>query len=217
MVGTAFLAALTFSISSCKKDDDDVNSPTGKVVFVNTVEGSAAQDTYIGNNRTSAAAVAYGNTSGSVSAPAGESMVSFKNTGSATASASGDINLDANTTLTVFLVKELNGTMGIKTYANENAAVSGKARVRFINVAPLLTGAVNVAYSTGTSLISALGYKAASAYQTIDANTSLNVNMSGSLEVTNISGAELQAGKNYTIWFDSSTSTKVKYHVIVEN
>jgi uncharacterized protein with beta-barrel porin domain len=115
------------------------------------------------------------------------------------------------------LYKQANGSYAAGTYVNESAAVSGKAKVRFINVAPLLSNVINVATSTGTSLISALSFKAASAYQTIDANTALNVNMTGSAEVTTIAASELQAGKIYTVWFDSTTATKVKYHIVVEN
>lgn len=140
----------------------------------------------------------------------------FKNTGSNTTTASANVNLAANSSTTLFLVKQANGNYAISTYANDNTAVSGKARVRFINVAPLLTSTINVATTTGTALFNALAFTAASTYQTIDANTSFNVNMTGSLELTTVNGAEFQAGKVYTVWFDSSTATKVKYHIVVD-
>lgn len=210
----AVAAAVVFSISSCKKDDDTILN--AKLSFVNTVEGSTAQDVYINDLKVNTSAVAYSNVVSDISTSAGSKTVSFKNTGSATVTAKADINVETNASHTAFLVKHANGDFAVSTYANDNSSASGKVKVRFINVAPLLSSTVNVATSAGTSLVSALAFTAASTYQTIDANTSLNVAMSGSLEVTTIAGSELQAGKIYTIWFDSSTSTKVKYHIIVE-
>ena len=141
----------------------------------------------------------------------------FKNASSATANATTTVDITASGSQTLFLVKQADGSYGISAYANDNTSTSGKARVRFINVSSLLSSSINVTTSTGTSILSALSFKAASAYQTIDANTSLNVNATGSLETTTISGSEFQAGKVYTVWFDSATSTKVKYHVIAQN
>lgn len=213
----AVAAAVIFSISSCKKDDDNDNMLNAKLSFVNTVEGSAAQDIFINDSKVSASAVGYGSSSNDISTSAGNKTISFKNAGSATVTASAEVNTSVNSSHTAFLVKQANGSMGISLYANESNAVSGKAKVRFINVAPMLTSTINVTTSAGANLISALAFKASSAYQAIDANTNLNVMMSGSLEVTTITGSELQAGKIYTIWFDSSTATKVKYHIVVHN
>lgn len=213
----AVAALVIFSVSSCKKDDDNDSLLNAKLSFVNSVEGSAAQDIFINDSKVSASAVAYGNSSNDISTSAGNKTISFKNASSATVTASAEVNTNANSSHTAFLVKQANGSMGISLYANENSAVSGKAKVRFVNVAPMLTNTINVTTSAGANIISALAFRAASAYQTIDANTNLNVMMSGSLEVTTISGAELQAGKIYTIWFDSSTTTKAKYHILVHN
>ncbi len=217
--GAAIITALALSISSCKKDDDGNNTPslTASLSFINTVEGSAAQDVYVNDSKVSTSAVAYGSSTGNITTSSGSKSISFKNSGSTTVTAAANINADVNTSLTAFLVKQGDGSLTVSTYVNDNTSTSGKVKVRFVNVAPLLSSSVNVVTSTGTSLISALAFKAATAYQTIDANTNLNVNMSGSLEITTITGTELQAGKIYTIWFDSSTSTKVKYHIIVQN
>ncbi|MDQ7948998.1 MAG: DUF4397 domain-containing protein, partial [Pedobacter sp.] len=198
------------------KDRDDIGT-SGSITFANTVEGSAAQDTYVDDSKTNSSGLAYGSASGNVSVATGNRTIAFKNTGTATATAAGTVNVGENTSTTVFLVKNTDGSLAISSYANDNASVSGKAKVRFINVAPLLSSTVNVLTSTGASLVSALSFKVSSAYQTIDANTALNVNVSGSLETTAIAGSEFQAGKVYTVWFDNSTTTKVKYHVIVHN
>lgn len=215
-MGVALAATVAISISSCKKDDDN-NQLTATLSFVNTVEGSSAQDIYINDSKISTSAVAYGSASSNNSTTAGSKNVSFRNTGSATATASATVNAEVNTPKTLFLVKQTNGTFAINTYNNDNTSTSGKAKVRFINVAPLLSNTINVTTSTGASVVSALAFNAASAYQTVDAATAFNVTMTGSLEVTTVSGAEFQAGRIYTVWFDSSTATKAKYHVVLEN
>jgi len=212
----AVAAGVVLSISSCKKDDNNDTSANARISFVNTVEGSAAQDAYINDAKVSGSAIAYSNTATDISTGAGSKTIAFKNSGSATVTAAASVNASANSSQTAFLVKQADGTFAINTYANDDNTTSGKAKVRFINVAPMLSSTINVTTSTGTSILSALAFKAASAYQTIDANTSLNVNISGSLETTTIAGSELQAGKIYTIWFDSSTTTKARYHIIVQ-
>lgn len=212
----AVAAAVVLSISSCKKDSNNDLSANARISFVNTVDGSAAQDAYINDVKVNASAIAYSNTATDISTAAGSKTIAFKNSGSATVTASANVNASENSSQTAFLVKQADGTMAINTYANDDNTVSGKAKVRFINVAPMLSSTINVTTSTGTSILSALAFKAASAYQTIDANTSLNINISGSLETTTIAGSELQAGKIYTIWFDSSTTTKARYHIIVQ-
>ncbi|MHA4894804.1 DUF4397 domain-containing protein [Pedobacter sp. PWIIR3] len=217
-ITTAVSLAMTvlFFLSSCKKDEDNAKL-TASLTIVNSVEGSAAQDVYINDAKTSSSAVAYASASSNISTSTGTKTIVFKNTGSSTVTASATINADANSSQSIFLVKRADGSYGVNTYAKDNATVSGKAKVRFVNVAPLLSGAVNVTTSTGAAIISGLAFQAASAYQTVDANTALNVSMTGSLEVTTISATELEAGKNYIVWFDSSTTTKVKYHVVLQN
>ncbi|MNK09095.1 hypothetical protein D3C87_270450 [compost metagenome] len=210
----AVAATVIFSISSCKKDNDEDAILSSKLTFVNTVEGSVAQDVYINDLKVNTSAVAYSNTVTDVATSTGNKTVSFKNAGTSTVTAFANIDAETNSSHTAFLVKTNSG-LAVNTYANEEATTSGKAKVRFVNVAPLLSGAVNVTTSAG-NLISNLLFRTASAYQTIDANTNLNVTMTGSLEVTTIAGSELQAGKNYIIWFDSTSSTKANYHIIVQ-
>ncbi len=213
---SAIAVALALSFTSCNKSEDDENmETTASITVVNSVEGAPAQDFYL-NDEKSGNSISYGSSS-TINATTGSKTAVFKNSGSTTANATANVTLSANANQSIFLIKEANGNYGTSTYANDNATVSGKAKVRFINTGSLLSGTVNVATSAGTSLVSALAFKTASTYQTIDANTALNVTVIGSLETTTIAGSEFQAGKNYTVWFDSATSTKVKYHVIAQN
>lgn len=218
IIGFALVGALMVSISSCKKDSDDEAQVTATVAVVNAAEGSTAQDVYVDDSKASTSAIAYGSSASNVTTIVGSRTISFKNSGTSTVTASGSVNVGANATQTVYLSKLANGSLTVSTYANESSApTSGKAKVRFINLAPLLTSTINVTTSTGAAVVSALTLRATSAYQEINAATAFNVTMSGSLEVTTIAGSEIQAGKIYTIWFDSATTTKAKYHIVVEN
>ena len=211
----ALLLALSFSFISCKDDKDDEPKAMASLTVVNTVEGSAAQDFYV-NDSKKISNLTYGSSS-KITITSGTSFGVFKNSSATAVNASSNFTLGADSKQTMFLIKNLDGSFGVDAYSDDNTTTSGKARVRFINLSPILSGVVNVTTSTGTSLASALAYRGASTYQTIDANTNLNVNMVGSLETTTIAGSEFQAGKTYTVWFDSSTTTKAKYHVIVQN
>jgi hypothetical protein len=211
----ALLLALSFSFVSCKDDKDDEPTAMASLTVVNAIEASAPQDFYV-NDSKKISGLTYGSNS-NISITSGTSVGVFKNSSASEVNAISNFTLGANTKQTLFLIKNIDGSSSVNAYSNDDTATSGKARVRFINLSPILSAAINVTTSAGTSLASAIAYKGASTYQTIDANTSLNVNMIGSLETTTIAGSEFQAGKVYTIWFDSSTTTKAKYHVIAEN
>ena len=217
ITGIALTMTVITTLSSCKKDEDENKNLKASINVVNSVEGSTAQDAYVDDSKATTSPVAYGSASGSLNIATGNRTIVFKNAGTSTLTASAGFNAELNSSTTVFLVKKADGSYGINTYANDNTTVSGKARVRFVNVAPLLSAAINVTTSAGTAVVNGLTYTAASAYQTVDANTAFNITMAGSLEVTTISSTELQAGKNYIVWFDSSSSTKAKYHVVLQN
>ncbi|RYG19065.1 MAG: DUF4397 domain-containing protein [Chitinophagaceae bacterium] len=212
---SALLLALSFSIVSCKDDKDDEPTAMASLTVVNTVEGSAPQDFYVDDSK-AISSLAYGSNS-NITIASGTSVGAFRNASSTATNASYRFTLGADSKQTLFLIRNRDGSFGINAYSDDNTTTSGKARVRFINLSPILSAAINVTTSAGTSLASALAYQGASTYQTIDANTAININTIGSLETTTIAGSEFQAGKVYTVWFDSSTSTNAKYHIIAQN
>jgi hypothetical protein len=217
IIGLALVGALVGSFTSCKKDDDgNGDQAIASLSIVNAVEGSATQDVYLNDSKATTAA--YGSAASEVNTTTATRTISFKNAGTTTESASASLTLDASVKQTVYLTKLANGSLTVSTYGNTAGTPgNGKARVRFINLAPLLTSTINVTTSAGANLVSGLAFRATSAYEEVNAATSFNVTMAGSLEVTTISGTEIQAGKVYTIWLDSSTTTKAKYHIVVEN
>jgi hypothetical protein len=79
IIGAVLAATVIFSASSCKKDRDTGNE-TASLTFVNTVEGSLAQDVYVDDSKASSSAVAYGSASSNISTNTGSRVITFKNT-----------------------------------------------------------------------------------------------------------------------------------------
>jgi hypothetical protein len=219
MIGIALIGLLMVSISSCKKDREDYTRVKTNLSVVNAVEGSAPQDVYIDDTKTSTPPVNYGDAPTTVAASEGNVTVTLKNTGTSVVTASTTLNSTADVTPTLYLSKQANGSLAltqIATDATVTASVPGKAKVRFINLGSILSSTINAATSTGVSLATSLSLGASTAYQDVDAATPINLTVAGSAEVTTVPGATIQAGKVYTIWLDGATGTKVKYHVVVD-
>lgn len=206
-------------MSSCKKDNDEIIvQGDAKVRVVNTVQGSSPQDFYQGDNKISTSAVAYGEASNYYTVKAGSSSLLFKNASSSTTTASTNVSIAQNAMVTVFYYADGSGATKVDGVADDNTApASGKARVRFINLGASFNNSINIVTATSTALVSGLNYQNSSSYYSIDANTSLAVNVIGSATITTIPGTTFQSGKNYTIWFDAANTTTANYHVIVQN
>ncbi|RYY15167.1 MAG: DUF4397 domain-containing protein [Chitinophagaceae bacterium] len=202
-------------VTSCKKEGATDNTPT--LTFVNSVQEATPQDVFVNNIKANISALAY-LSAASIAKPSGNIEVSFKNAGSATVSASGNVPTDNIASKTVFLVKEPDESLIVITYNNDRPATDGRARIRFIHVAPRLAASLRVSTTSGTSLYAGLAFKEGTSYLSIEAGTSLNVVMgNAALEVTTIPGTEFEPGKFYTVWFSSTTIDKANYRVIKEN
>jgi len=206
-------------MSSCKKNNDDVIvEGTANLRVVNSVQGSSAQDFYQRDTKLTTSAVAYGESSGYLTAQSGASTVSFRNSGSTSANASANVGIKANASYTVFYYTNATGAAQLNGYEDDNSApASGKSKVRFVNVGSALANSISVVATGGASLTTGLTFGYSSSYSTIDANTALNVNILGSANTTVIPGTTFQSGKIYTIWFDAANTTTANYHVIVQN
>ncbi|MFD0941430.1 DUF4397 domain-containing protein [Pedobacter boryungensis] len=206
-------------MSSCKKNNDDVIvEGTANLRVVNSVQGSSSQDFYQRDTKLTTSAVAYGESSGYLTAQSGASSVSFRNSGSTTANVSASVGIKANASYTVFYYTNASGTAQLNGFEDDNTApASGKSKVRFVNVGSALANSINVVAAGGASLTAGLTFGYSSPYSTIDANTALNVNILSSANTTVIPGTTFQSGKIYTIWFDATNTTTASYHVIVQN
>lgn len=209
-------------ISSCKRDEPEVITyGNAKFRLVNAVPGSTPQDFYQGDTKVSTSGVAYGGYSEYLTVKAGNSNISFRNTGSVTAiSASVNVTTQTDDVYTVFYYPNAAGSGQITGFADDNSApATGKAKVKFVNLGLAFNNTLSIAYSgvTGKAIVTGLAYDYTSAYNSIDPNVDLVVTVGGSASTTIIPGTSFVAGKNYTVWFDAATSTSANYHVIQQN
>jgi hypothetical protein len=206
-------------ISSCKKNDEEpIVYGNANIRIVNAVNGSSAQDFYQGDTKLTTTAVAYGSNSGYLTVAAGNSTVSLKNTGTSTVTATSAVGLNTDASYTAFYYPTGSGGGQITGFQDDTTPPpSGKARVRFVNLAIGLTNNINIAYASGTAISSNLASGYVSGYSTIDLNADLTVTVIGSAITGVIPKSNFADGKIYTIWFDTATSTTAAFHVVQQN
>lgn len=204
-------------VSSCKKDDSEpIVYGNASVRIVNTVQGSSPQDLYQNDVMVSGSTVSYGNATAYLTVKAGPTSITLKNTGSSTVTATSNASLQTNDVFTIFFVSNGAGGTTMSGIPDDNNTITGKAKIRFVNLSTVFNNNVNVNLTSGASVVSGLSAYGVSAYQSIDPNLDLNVTVIGSTPVT-IPGSNFVAGKNYTVWLDAANSTTANYHVIAQN
>ncbi len=203
---TTFLS--TILLFSCKmKDDDEIIYGNAKFRVVNAAQGSTAQDFYQNDTKISTTAIAYGQATDYLTVKAGNSAVYFKSAGTQTVNATGSVGINNDVSFTVFYINNANGSGQVVGVADNNTPpAAGKARVRFVNMGSVLTNAINVTQSNGSSLLAGLVYGNLTEYFAIDANADLKFALAGDLTTTTIPGSSFQAGKIYTVWFDAANT-----------
>ncbi len=214
------MAVTLLGLSSCKKiKQEEPVIGDAKMRVINTVSGSGGQDVYQNDTKISTSPIGYGQHTEYLTIKGGVSSTIFlKNQGTQVVSASTIASPYANVSYTLFYYSNATGGGSFTGFADDNTAVAaGKARVRFMNLGSILSNYINVNVTGGNAIISGLAYGYLSAYNTIDANTSLTVNVIGATETKVIPGAEFESGKIYTVWFDAANTNMVNYHVVAQN
>jgi hypothetical protein len=217
-------AGLMIVMASCSKKNDPTPEPVGeaKVRFVNTVQGSEAQDSYVNGAKTSLQAVAYGNASDYLTITSGANSFGFYNAGSATANATSDAyTFPIGISGTVFYAQSQNGPLGIIAVGDDmSSTAAGKAKVRFINLNKFSgSNAISVSIvGQTTPLIPSLIYLDINnaVYQSVDPGVKFKFAAAGVTDAPELDPG-LVAGKNYTIWVDGSSATQLSGHVILQN
>ncbi len=212
------LAVTATAFTSCKDDNNDVEpNSTASIRVVNAVEGSASQELYLDNARVSTSAVAYTKVSDYVKTKAGSHSAQLRNDNSATANVSFNVDLDSDKRYTVYYTGNADAKAAVVLKDETSAPSSGKAKVRFVHLSAAAASKIDLAITAGTKLITDLAYKASTAYQEVDANTTFLLYASGSTTVGLNMPTTVKAGKIYTIYVSGNTAATISYHVIAEN
>ncbi len=211
-------ACMVVGSSSCTKDDGALSvSATANIMIVNGAEGSAPQDYYSDTSKVNATAVAYAQNSGYTATKAGSHQGQFRNSGTTTATATGSVVFESGKNYTVYFGGSASSSSTTYSEDDMSAPPSGKAKVRFINLSSAAATAVDFGVTGSTKIVSGLAYQTASAYQTVDANTSFSFYLAGSSTAALTIPTTVQAGKIYTIFISGSTTATLSYHVIAQN
>lgn len=209
------------ALSSCKKDDDNKNNGNGSasIMVVNSAEGSTSQDLMLDNTTVSGSTVAYAQSSNYLTVNSGDHQAKFVNSGSTTANAAFNVSLQPGQHYSLYYTGDASSSSSgyLVTQDDLSAPASGKAKVRFVHLSSAAAATVDLGLATGNKILSGLAYRAASAYYTVDANTTFLLYASGSVTASLSLPTTVQAGKIYTIYLSGATSATVTYHVIAQN
>lgn len=207
------LFMLSVLFTSCTKDDNNAGL-SAYVMATNSAEASAPQDFYADNNKLNGSAMAYTQSSSYITIGAGTHQLQFKTATTATVNSSISQSFSSGKYYSVFYTDDKSA---VTAEDDRTMPQSGKARVRFINLSSAINSNVDFAVAGGSKLVSALSYKAASAYYDVDAATAFSLSVSGSSSVLLNIPASIQAGHIYTIYISGATTATVTYHVVAQN
>ncbi len=208
------LLFLSLGFSSCKKNNDDNQMGASTVIAINASSSlSTGQDFYVNNVKMNASALAYSQNTGYLSVQDANN-VQFRSAGTSNVSASSAVNFSTGRKYSVYLTDDASI---VYQENDQTAPASGKARVRFINLSQALSSKADVSLNAGAKIVSDLAYKAASAYNEVNAATTFSLYTAGSSSVLLNVPVTIQAGKIYTIYFSGTTTATVNYQVVVEN
>jgi hypothetical protein len=215
------LVFLTLFFTSCSKiGNDDALVGEAKVIIVNAVVGSAAQDFYLENVKINTSAVAYGQTTTYMTALAGySSKAEFRDGGSVTANFTGYLDILPNRSYTFFYITREDGAgVSSAAFSDETTNPSAtKARVRFVNLASGLTAA-DLLIAGSATIASNVAYGSSSIYSEVDPGTlNLQTSLAGGTGSLDLGDFTLEGGKIYTIYTSGSLTTAVTASLITHN
>jgi len=208
--------AVVSCLSACSKDDNNGpdQSSSAYIMATNTAEVSDAQDFYADNNKVNNSALAYSQSTAYVKVNAGSHQLQFKTSGSATVNSSASLNTENGKYYSVFYTDDKST---VTVTDDHTAPKSGKARVRFINLSSALNAAIDFGVTGGNKLISGLAYRAASAYNEIDAATKFSLYLAGSSDIKLDIPVTIEAGHIYTIYISGATTATLHYNLLVQD
>ena len=207
-------------LSSCKKDDIDTAGTVkgeAKIKFINASVGSSSVDFYLDDSKINASTLAYGESSEYVKIPSGTKKAKVEE-GAGGLETLSDYNFIPTFSYTSFFVEDRVGKGEVLTFEDNLGAVeSDKSRVRFINLSPNLTNAINIGLPGGELVVNALAFKESSGYFMVDAGTNIGVSVVGAGVLKIAPGAEFEGGKNYTIWLSGTSNSNLSINKITYN
>lgn len=220
------LIVLTTLISACSKNDSNfVIEGEARVMVVNAASGSEPQDFFIEDSKVNPEPLAYSQSTAYVTTSAGDSRkAEFKNSANATTNFTGYVNLAPNENYTFFYTVMADGTGNSSSVFQDDKASpsSGKAKIRFVNLAQGLPSA-NLLVIGGVSFGSNVAFGNSSGFSEVDPGTfNLQTVLASSTSTfVDLGSFTLEAGKIYTIYtsgsLTGSAQTAISAKMITHN
>jgi len=194
----AFLALVTVTISSCKKDDEKGKA---NVMVVHASPDAPGVDVLVDNTKVNTSTLSYPNNTGYLQVEEGTHNLKVNAAGTSTTVINADVPFAKDKNYSVFAIDSLSVISALVTEDNLTAPASGKAHVRFIHLSPDAP-AVDVALVGGAVLFPAFEFTDYSAFTPLDQGTyNLEVRVAGTTAVAlTLPATTLTAGKIYTIF-----------------
>jgi len=208
-----------FCLFSCKKDNDGGTEVKGeaKVKFINASQNATAVEFYLDNTKINLQPLAYAESSDYIKVASGTKSATASTPSAAQVQAL-TVNLVPTLAYTSFYVEDKAGNGELLVLEdNLGATEAGKARVRFVNLTPNLTNAVNINLTGNILIVNALAFKGSSTYFAIDPSLEVRVSVVGSSAIKVIPGTDFEAGKIYTVWLSGTSNANLTVNKITYN
>lgn len=196
---------LSAAICSCNKntnDAPDVVANPAKLAFINLIPEAPSINLYYNGTRQSGNKIGYLESSGYLSVASGTQNASFKDA-AFTQIQQGAITLKPDSSYVLYVTGDYNATAGTNTVitiltGNNEAAVSGKPKLRFVNASPN-SPAVDVYLNS--LVLSNKTYKSVSGYARADSGTvAVKINIANTATTILSKTITLSSNSVYTLY-----------------
>ena len=200
------MAMLSMAVISCDDDDDDMEVAKAQVMVVHASPNAPNVDVRV-NNAVALTNVAYPTNSMYTAVNAGSTNIKVSPTGTTNNVIDATVNLNANTSYSVFAIDSVAKIKAAVVSDNLTAPAAGKAHVRFFHFSPNAP-AVDIAVAGGPVLFSNRSFNdqgtnanLANFTEVNAGNYTLEVRAAGTTPaLLTIPNVNLMAGKIYTVF-----------------
>jgi hypothetical protein len=208
--------------ASCAKTSDPVPVEIGDVhiKYVNAYLTSKPQNFYVNDTRLGTQSVGYGQSSDYFTTSSANTLFYFKTADSTLTSAGLQASLPLNGYYTFIYAQNSQGGKAIAALQDDmTAPAAGKARVRFFHLNNYIANTVPLTFSLqgGVKLAEGIQFGDITKYFEVDPNAKFSVTSTGLSTPLLIDGANIAAGKIYTIWIGGSSATILDSNTILSN
>jgi hypothetical protein len=205
--------------TSCKKNDIDPNGSMNLKV-VNAAPNSGPQSFTLADQVLIRGGLDFTNASDYIRTNSGTRLVAqFKNEGTSTVYASGELWTANDLSFTVYLAGS-GSSARVKMYKDDlSAPPGGKVKIRFIHLSDAAPSDIRIKNAAGDDLVTNLSRNIESGYKNIDPGT-LSIRIYGTASGDNIGNfdvTDLLTGKIYTLYLTGTADGGLSVQKVLHN